>query len=82
MLVLHLIFPSLLSSVCRGLTFTFTDNIFHVFYSSDLSVVFSKPTLYSMQVLNGLNVALIDFVGPLQGRCFTNLLVLVDLLPH
>jgi len=35
-----------------------------------------------MQVLNGLNISLIDFVDLLQARCFRNLLVLDDLLPR
>jgi len=35
-----------------------------------------------MQVLNGLNVALVDFVDLLQARCFGNLLLLGDLLPR
>jgi hypothetical protein len=80
MLVLYLFFPSLLAQVCRGLTFTFTDNIFHVFYSSDLSSL-QFQRLDGMQFLSGLNVALVGFADLLQARCFRNLLLLDDLLP-
>ena len=78
-LVLYLFFPSLLAQVCRGLTFTFTDNIFHVFYSSDLSIVFSKPKARWHASSQRPECCSYKLRWPSTGRCSRNLLVLEDL---